>query len=427
MRTQLLASAILAVTLFLSGVISDTTAKENERRFSISINGGVHVAGDGLRGAPSGGIGVATEMTPVFGGSLQYTFTPSYSLELFGQYQTFENEDGATIRGDLVHEFESTVIHVGLRNVIHLNQVLGLNQVSNYFAPFGHFGFGVNIVENESNLFGEESVEHLAGVIGLGFNLYLSRTIDFFAQYDYHLTTNAVGARSNSSSPETGANRRHVTYGVAHGGLRFHFGSSEGRNRSWRRAPMDLYEEDYNRLLALNDRMDEIERRLEDQDQEIRRLEQDVQTKTRQLEGRADQHEERITSLERQFAEMQETVRDLESRRDRTVETDDTGLTQQLADGHYVQVYAGLTMSQARNARNMVIEALDGVLDNPGDRVLITQRRQFYEVRVGVFDSFPETVDVLRTSQNVFSDSFVVTFPRPAHLRDQYEDIRRAD
>ncbi len=427
MRTQLLASAFLAFILFVSGVVSDTTAQENERRFSISINGGVTVAGDGLRGSPTGGIGIETDPQIVFGGSLQYSFTPSYSLALFGQYHRFENADGARIRGDLVHEFESEIIHIGLRNIIHLNQLLGLNSVSNYIGPFGHFGFGVNIYDNDSNLFGTESGEHLAGVIGLGLNIYLSRTIDLFGQYDYHLTTNAVGARSNSSTPETGANRRHVTYGIAHGGLRFHFGSSDARSMTWRRAPMNIYEDDYNRLMALNSRIDEIERQLEDQDQEIRRLEQDLQTKTRQIEGNVEQHETRITNLERQFAEMQETVRDLDRRRDRMVETDDQGLTQQLADGHYVQVYAGLTMAQARNARNMIVEALDGVIENPSQRVLITQRRQFYEVRVGVFNRFPDTVDVLRTAQNVFSDSFVVTFPRPAHLRDQYQDIRKAE
>jgi len=415
MRTQLLTASLLTVFLLASGLFAESKAQEeNPRKFSISLHGGVVVAQDGLRGSPLGGFGVDAETTPVFGGALQYSLSPFWSMELMGQYKTFENESGADVT------FESTVIDVSLRNVIHINQLLGTNRISNYIAPYGHFGISALIFDYESNLHPPDDGVRLGAVAGLGFNIYLSRTIDLFTQYDFHLSTNVPNARVSSVE----GNSKHTTYGALLGGLRFHFGDADSRHASWRRAPMDIYQDDYDRMMATHTRLDELERRVSGQDDEIARLEQEITSQTRALEGRADQSEGRIDDLERQFSEMQQSIRDREEEEDTRAEVDEAGLTQRLPDGHYVQVYAGLTMQSAQNARRMMIEALGGVLDNPGDMILITQRRQFYEVRVGVFNRFPETVDVLRTSQGVFSDAFVVTFPRPAHLSEAYRDIQ---
>lgn len=414
MRTKLLSAALLSVFLLAPGLFTDANAQEqNDRRFSISLHGGVTVADNSLRASPAGSFGVATETTPVFGGALQYALSPLWSLELMGQYQTFENESGAA------QTFESTVIEVSLRNIIHINQLLGTNRISNYIAPYGHFGAGVQIYDYESNVFGDDDGTSLMAVAGLGFNIYLSRTIDLFAQYDFHLSSNVVNARINSDAGES----KHTTYGTAIGGLRFNFGASDARHASWRRAPIDLYQDDYDRLMGLNDRMDELERQVASQNDEIQRLESEIDSRAGALEGRTDQTESRVSELERQFVEMQQSMRDRERERETRVEVDEAGLTQRLADGHYVQIFAGLTMSSAQSARRTMVEALDGVVDNPSEMVLITQRRQFYEVRVGVFNRFPDTVDVLRTAQNSFSDAFVVTFPRPAHLSDAYRDL----
>jgi len=415
MRTKLLTAALLSVFLLVPGLYTDADAQErNDRRFSISLHGGVTVADNSLRATPAGGFGVETETTPVFGGALQYALSPLWSLELMGQYQTFENESGAAVT------FESEIIEVTLRNIIHINQLLGTNRISNYIAPYGHFGVGVQLYDYESNVHGSDDGTSLLAVAGLGFNIYLSRTIDLFAQYDFHLASNVANARLNSDAGES----KHTTYGTAIGGLRFHFGASDARHASWRRASMDLSQSDYERLMGLNSRMDELERQVASQSDDIARLESEIDSRAGALEGRADQTESRVSDLERQFAEMQQSMRDRERERETRAEVDEAGLTQRLADGHYVQIFAGLTMSSAQSARRTMIEALDGVVDNPSEMVLITQRRQFYEVRVGVFNRFPDTVDVLRTAQNSFSDAFVVTFPRPAHLSDAYRDLR---
>ncbi|MCH8556363.1 MAG: hypothetical protein LAT84_01015 [Balneolia bacterium] len=414
MKTKLLTAALLSVFIIAPGLFADANAQDrNERKFSISLHGGVVLAQDSFRASPAGGFGVVAETNPVFGGALQYALSPYWSLELMGQYQSFENESGAAL------EFESTVIEVSLRNIIHLNQLLGTNRISNYIAPYAVLGGGVQIYDYSSNVFSSDDGVSGVAVAGLGLNIYLSRTVDLFAQYDFHMSSNVVNARVNNSS----GGSAFTTYGTAIGGLRFNFGASDARHSSWRRAPIDLYQDDYDRLMGLNDRMDELERQVATQSDEIARLESEIDSRAGALEGRADQTESRVSDLERQFAEMQQSIRDREREPETRTEVDEAGLTQNLADGHYVQIYAGLTMSSAQSARRTMVEALEGVVDNPSEMVLITQRRQFYEVRVGVFNRFPDTVDVLRTAQNNFSDAFVVTFPRPAHLSDAYRDL----
>lgn len=416
MKKKLLTAALLSVILITPGFLADTNAQENnDRRFSISLHGGVTVAEDNLRAPPAGGFGVDNETAPVLGGAFQYALTPLWSFELMGQYQSFQSVSDAS------QEFESTVVEVSLRNIIHINQLLGTNRLSDYIAPYVHFGAGFQFYDYSSNVFDDDDGTSMVGVTGLGLNIYLSRSVDLFAQYDYHLSSNVVNARLNSDTGES----RHTTFGTAIGGLRFNFGAPGTRHASWRRAPVDVYQYDFDRLMGLNERIDELERQVVSQNDEIERLEREIDSRAGALEGRADQTESRVSDLERQFAEMQQSIRDRERERETRAEVDEAGLTQRLADGHYVQIFAGLTMNSAQSARHAMIEALDGVVDNPSEMVLITQRRQFYEVRIGVFNRFPETVDVLRTAQSTFSDAFVVTFPRPAHLSDSYRDIHQ--
>ncbi|MCH8569303.1 MAG: outer membrane beta-barrel protein [Balneolales bacterium] len=421
MRTFTLKAILLSVIMFGAGFLAELNAQEQVRRFSISLHGGVSFATQDLRVRPSGGFGANVETPIVFGGSLQYSLTPMWSLEGYVQYQQFE-DDGTNEFNNQIVNFESTVIHTSLRSIVHLNQLFASNRLSNYIGPYAFVGAGYNFYDYETNRpdVSNSSGTALNGVLGAGVNIYLTRTVDLFGQYEFIATNNSVSARSGRSV---------ATYANVVGGLRFHFGPSQARHISWRRAPMDIYEEDYNRIMGLGDRMDELERRMAGQDNEIKRLEQEILTKTRQLEGRATQLETRTTNLENQFAELQQSVRDSERERDRrtTASVDETGLTQNLPDGHYVQVFAGLTMESAQRARRMAIESLNGVVDNPSSMVLITQRRQFYEVRIGVFERFPDTVNVLRTAQGTFSDAFVVTFPRPAHLREFYQDMRSRD
>lgn len=78
--------------------------------------------------------------------------------------------------------------------------------------------------------------------------------------------------------------------------------------------------------------------------------------------------------------------------------------------GYYVQVYASVGPITATRARDMAINALGDILEDPNRQVIITRRQQFYEVRIGVFDSYDDTLAVLREIQGTFIDSYTLIY-----------------
>jgi tetrahydromethanopterin S-methyltransferase subunit G len=289
------------------------------------------------------------------------------------------------------------------------------NRLSNYVAPYGFAGVGLLSFDAKTDYpprGPNESGTDQSSVIGLGLLFYISKTVDFFVQYEHHFGTDDLDLRQRP-----GTYSDSFIAGVA--GLKINFGPRNARHASWRRAPVDIFEDDYNRLMALHGRMDDLERRV-NQDME------DLSGRVGTLETRVDDHETRIKDLEDKFANLDSRVRDIEKRYEK-VETDKDMFADGLPNGHYVQVYASHGISSARKVRENTVRIVQGMLDNADSMVFITKRRQFYEVRVGVFNRFPEAANVMRTAQGTYSDAFVVTFPRPPHLRELYRDIRRVE
>ena len=436
MKSKILIISVLASFFIAGGFIGDAQAQNqtDERRLSISVHGGATLTNNAFRAGPVGSVEVDNKNKAAFGASFGYTLTPMLSFEFVSQFQQFENASTIfqTFNGTRIPvAYESTVIDLTFRTNYNLNQILGLNRIWPNVAPFFVMGGGFQYYDYKRTLRPGEAVENvfdnsgvsLVALVGAGANFRITNGIDLFAQYDFRIAPDNILGRVLRSNPAE--DKKTITYGNLYGGLRFHLGQRDARPMSWRPAPMDLYEDDFNRLMALHTRMDDLERQLAAQGDDMSAIE----ARTTALEGRANEHDGRISELERKFAEMEQTMRDRDRERDTrtTMTADERGLTQVLADGHYVQVFAGLTLDQAQRVRQTMIRELQGVVDNPAQMVLITQRRQFYEVRVGVFNRFPETANVLRTSQAAFSDAFVVTFPRPAHLSSQYQDIRRTN
>lgn len=90
---------------------------------------------------------------------------------------------------------------------------------------------------------------------------------------------------------------------------------------------------------------------------------------------------------------------------------DETGIvTENPPRGYYVQVYASVGPISATNARDLTIRALGDVLEDPERQVIVTMRQQFYEVRIGVFDSYDDTIAVLREIQGTFVDSYTLIY-----------------
>ena len=423
MRTNILKAGILTILLIASTVFAEAFGQEQHRRFSISIHGGVSFADETPGGRLGGGFDYKTETNPTFGGSIAYALTPFWSMEIYGSIAKFEAHDDVSAQFD----YTTDVIAVSWRNIIHLNQLLGTNRVSNYIGPYAYFGVGALNYDVEAANFPDQDDTVITSMLGLGINFYISRTVDFFVQYDVSFSTNNLdggpGLNPNGQARDI---KRMDSYGTAVAGLRFNFGARDARHASWKRPAPELTQSEIDRLMALNSRMDDLERRVAQNTSDIERVDSELQSATSALRATADDHERRISDLESQFADLDMRVREIEEHGVQ-VEKDEVGLTQALPDGHYVQIFAALNMETAKRVYDDAVAMLDGVVDNPSEMVLITQRRQFYEVRIGVFNRFPDTANALRTAQSRYSDAFVVTFPRPAHLQEFYRDIQVVD
>lgn len=81
-------------------------------------------------------------------------------------------------------------------------------------------------------------------------------------------------------------------------------------------------------------------------------------------------------------------------------------------EGYYVQVFATVGPKTATRARQMTIDALmrTSLLQDPEQQVIVTKRKQFYEVRIGVFDKYDQTLRVLEYMQGIFFDSYTLIY-----------------
>jgi hypothetical protein len=82
--------------------------------------------------------------------------------------------------------------------------------------------------------------------------------------------------------------------------------------------------------------------------------------------------------------------------------------------GYYVQVFATVGPITAQRNRRTTMDILADVLESPGRQVIITKRKQFYEVRIGVFDTYDDTIQVLERVQGTYLDAYTLIY-----LRDQ--------
>lgn len=445
MKAISLFRVVLILILISALGFGSASAQEEYRRFSITLNGGISYAssndsGGGNQISPRGFFGSPVEPSLSVGGGLLFGIHPAYSIELGGQYISFDFSDPARDNRDMTY--------VSFRNIVHMNQLMGFTLFTPRLAPYLTAVGGVNILDFDTDI-----GWHIAA--GVGLSARLSNTLDFFTQYEMNLANRT----SNPVAEDL------PTFGNATAGIRLHFGSSGQRHTSWRRPTRDLFEEDYERIMAIDGRMDEVERSTQEQGETIDNIEDRVNSRTQQLENRTRSLENRTAELEQELADIKQSItegnglvsdsreaasRTASGRQDmrndtqsgsshrRTTESSSIVLRENqpaseatgnfaeplevstLPEGYYVQLFASDSMESARRVRQDAINMLGGVIDNAADMVLIVRREGFFLVHVGLFNSFTTTASVMRAAQQEYSDAFVISFPRPEHQQDMY-------
>lgn len=413
MRTRILAITILSCLIpFL--LIDNSSAQENYRKHSLSLNvGTVNSTGSNTSGnwiSPFGYYGASVDFGLSLGGSYMYAVSPELSIEARTQIQRFNRRTLGI----------QTIANTSLRGVVFFNQLFDFNFFSPKLAPYATLGGGLDFIELD-DIFNDVGWNVVGGI---GLNIYVSEGLDFFTQYDL--------TGGNAANPERVGGDPIATYGTAYAGVRYHFGSPGDKHKSWRGPTRDLFDEDYESIMAMQPRLDELDREATLNNEEIQRLSRELNSAVRQLEQRDQMLADEIESLSSEISDLKTSIEDgtITPGNDGASIIDDSGTMIEtdgpmngLPNGHYVQVFASRNLSSAQSARDITLDMLDDSMSNASDMVFIAERQGFYEVFVGMFNRFPAAANAQGVAQNHFNDAFVITFPRPAEMMDLYEGM----
>lgn len=375
------------------------TETEEYNRWSASLYGG-YVFGERDRGQQifASRFNVVSDPSWAVGGDVRYALNSFWAIEGGYRYTTLEG------RG-----FETTMHTASIKNSFNLNRFYRRSSLSEYVNPFIIAG----VEQDFFNAVGpdEEFGRSEASLIGgLGIAFRLSDRVEVYGQHEIKLSSNRLDLVDRGYPYDQ--------IGMSSGGVRVHFGSSSKRPKNLKPATRYITDREYEDIFAravvvddLTQRVDSLENEMNERDQENRDTFEDLYDRVAALEARVDSLEAKLADCpcgERteEHAETEEPERELR----RYVDA-----------GHYVQVFASREYEEALRIRTQIRQALSDNLDDPEDQVFIIQRQQFYEVLIGTFVQFSNARQLLPHAVNQLSDSFVITFPRPVHLQSQYE------
>ncbi|MFU8860212.1 MAG: outer membrane beta-barrel protein [Cyclonatronaceae bacterium] len=405
-------TVVIAVATLLSGEVMNAQQTVDTKRWTISAYGGMSLATAGKYGGFFGDFDVSSGVRPMFGGSISYDFTPIVTGQFTLFTGKFENENSGE------PGYTNNFFGYQVRGIVNTNNLLQTYTISRSLNPYFFVGLGVLNSDIDTDNQPSRSFRAVIFTPGIGTKIYINNWVDFFLQYELNF------ARSKQLDGFPGdINNR---FGGLTAGLNFSIGKRGAKLASWQiqERGVPLTQEDVDRFNRAADRITTVESRVNDQQRRINELDSKIDTRTEALENRINELSGRQDNFAEQIANLEQRVSDTEQRRSRGLDVDDAGMVRNLANGHYVQVFAATSLQTAQNVRNNTIEMMRGVLEVPESMVFIAQRRQFYEVFIGVFNQFPETANALRTAQGTYNDAFVITFPRPVHMRDYYRDVR---
>lgn len=429
--------ASLAFLCALQAGPADAQNQDEYRRFTFSFNAGTVNAGNSDSALnPLGSFGSPLNPGLSLGSSLMYGFTPEFALEARGHLNFFNVAEP---------ELVDQVAHTSLRGVFFLNQLLGIRPFGSRLGPYFTAGAGIDVVDITDLA---QSGWNVVG--GLGTNIYLNEAVDFFIQYDW-----SGGDKLNLTRQ---GEKEFSSYRNLYAGLRIHIGPAGTTHPSWR-LPL-LRREEPTRMMAdeASDRpADENARlvsELQEQNEALATLLEQMQGQNQLLESEVNMLRERISELEMMVeAEQQpqtlpqEAIYDEitpgsenpmapaadDSSIDTSGEADARTLEPVLNDGiypprgHYVQLFASRGLQPALRAHTMAVQLLQNQFENAAEMVFIAERQQFHEVFVGMFSGVSPAGSVVDGVASTFGDAFIITFPRPAHLQEQYEGMQVID
>lgn len=399
---RLCSGYILLFTAFLiiSGLTVATAdaqelSEEEPKRLSIGLNAGwtYGSAGDGMFGALAGNFEIPSFREPIFGGTLSYAVSPAWSIEVLaatGSFQNqFEDDPG----------FTNDYLFGTLRGVTNLNNLLGLRWgVARVFNPYLSFGLGMIRSDVVAEDLDSRSLALMA-TGGAGISVYLGRSADLFAQYDFYLAGDDL---LDSVSGESGTDQ----FAAVTGGLRIHFGRGNRKHASW--PPPRVREPGPPSEEPAPEPEPEPEPEI-DMKEEVRAwLTGFSATLQSPLFNREEYTEPLIRSARERIEErIAEEERLAAERADREARI----FVDQPEAGHYVQYFSFLSRSSAERVREELLEFLSDRRDETV-RVVIQEYGDYHRVLAGGFSRYSEARELFRLMSEEYPEAFIITFPR---------------
>lgn len=389
----------LAILTSVAQTVSTAPEAEEYNRWSVSLYGG-YVFGERDRGLQifASRFNVVSEPTWAAGGDVRYALNSFWSLEGGYRYTTLEGVG-----------FETNIHTASLKNTFNLNRLYRRSSLSEYVNPYVILGVEQDWFTAEGPA-DEFSRSEASLIGGLGLALRLNDRIEIFGQHEIKLSSNWLDLQDRGYPYDQ--------IGMASGGIRFHFGRSGNRPMNLRPATRTITETEFENIFAQARDVDNLSGRVDSLENRIDQMDSDNSDKFAEIYERLAALEERVDSLEAKTDCLCERAEQAEQEE---VAPRERELRRTVAAGHYVQVFAARSFENAIEVRDSFRELLRNELNNSVDEVFIIQRRQYYEVLIGVFNQFSNAQNILPSASGVMGDAFIITFPRPVHLAEQYE------
>lgn len=375
-----------------------TAEPEKYNRLSASVYGG-YIFGENDRGQQifASRFNVVSEPTYAIGTDFRYGLTAFWSIEAGYRYSYMEGVG-----------FETTIHTASIKNTFNLNRFYRSNSLSEMLNPYVIVGVEQDWFDAQGPD-DEFSRSEASLIAGLGLALRISNRLEIFGQHEIKLSSNHLDL-ANRGYP-------YDQIGMASGGIRIHFGSSDRKPVNLSPATKSITVNEYRDFSSQIGRIDDLEKDVTD-----------LTERVDSLEARVDRMDSEYTD---KFNELYALIDSLSSRTDSLEnclcgegsrqQPEEEVLRRTVPAGHYVQVYATRDQENVLRMRDRFRELLSNELENPRDDVFIIQRRQFFEVLIGTFTQFSRAQQIMPAAVREMSDAFIITFPRPVHLEEQYE------
>lgn len=399
-------AVIIAACLFLIfPSFSEAQYSSEYSRFSLSLQGGVTLGyPEDVNQFFGSNYNVFTQPTHNFGGEIHYSISPFWTAAL-----GYRNN---SVHGLADDGFKTRIHSVVFKNLLNFNRIFRRNMASEWLNPYLILGLEHDFYQyrlDDVRTTGDES----AILGGFGLSARFHHRFELFSQYEVKFSNNKLD-NLNQGYPFD-------QVGMVTGGIRIKLGGRE--TRPLRLAPpvKFLTDAEYEDFLLRSDRFFAANEEIEAQRRKLDELEASFAENNRYYDQRLDEQQAFALMLEDRINNLDDRVTRLENRAANTDIVLKEYLRKEVPAGHYVQVFASRNEDSAFRIKEQFHALISEAVENPEENVFVIKRGSYFEVLIGTFYQFRDAAAVHRIALNRFDDAFVITFPRPLHLKDAYE------